>query len=117
MDELKARLEEVLGLCPKKFSYLIGEDLTVHLSSNNVDYSFDVKLRFNKVLGFHCVELLNAKINFIDVGPLGFKYLTHARQHGHDVSSLKQIVLMGEKGGTKSEIIVVCSDVSIERRS
>lgn len=114
-NELRNNLEKFLGWYSKKISFLSPDEVTLLLSKSDTADNFDLKIVFNEVLGFHDTGILNVRIDFIDINLLGFKYLTHAREQGHDPNEFMQVILMGESHQGKIELLIACKAVSTIR--
>lgn len=113
MNEMLDRLKLLKGLYVAEISFLMNDGLTLFIKKSEADKLSFVKVTFEGVIGFHDTGLVRSKLDYVDIGLLGFKYLSYSRSHDQDPEKLHQIVFMSENNAVKVELIIACKSVNV----
>ena len=106
--ELLNEIKDLRGFFASQISFLEKDGLTLYLKKNQFDSYASFKIMFEDVLGFHDTGIIGSKVDYVDIGVLGYIHLSHARMYDQEPNDYNQIVFITETHGYKVELIVAC---------
>jgi hypothetical protein len=113
MNETLDSLKLQKGLYVAKMSFLANDGLILFTKKNEQDEVFFTKIVFEGILGFHDTGLVRSRLDYVDIGPLGFKYMSYSRAHNQDPINFNQIAFISNNNGTRVELIIACKSVNV----
>jgi hypothetical protein len=111
--EASSKVSFVKGSFLSQISLLENDGLYLFIKKEPSDRSSFCKIILGNVLGFHDTGIIGNRIEYIDVGVLGFKFINHARKNDKDPEEYCQIVFKCKDVDNGVELIIACQQIEV----